>query len=260
VRFSEILDSLRSHDSVWTADVSEDWLQGRSVFGGVQAALALRVMRASVPRDVPLRVLQIVFVAPVDAGRITLRTEVLRAGKSVTHVEARILDGGKTAAIAVGLFGRGRRSDVQVTPRPPTYPVQSSVPRTLATTLPAFAQHFTVRWLRGAEPFSGADMPMSLIEADMKDVAHATEEHVVAIADFPPPLAFSFLKTLAPGSSLTWTLEMLGGALENVPLEGWRLHAELIAARDGYTDQSILVCSPDGEPVAISRQSMVVFG
>jgi hypothetical protein len=36
--------------------------------------------------------------------------------------------------------------------------------------------------------------------------------------------------------------------------------AELVAARDGYTSQSVMLWAPDGTPVAISRQSMLVFG
>ncbi|HVH33257.1 MAG TPA: hypothetical protein VM847_03985, partial [Tahibacter sp.] len=43
------------------------------------------------------------------------------------------------------------------------------------------------------------------------------------------------------------------------PAEGWRVDAELVAARDGYTSQSTWIVAPDGRPIALSRQSMVVF-
>lgn len=36
----------------------EAWTQGRTIFGGLQAALVLRAMRGLVPQAVPLRVLQ----------------------------------------------------------------------------------------------------------------------------------------------------------------------------------------------------------
>src|SRR5258708_40201601 len=120
--FSEILDSLEGGDGAWTSAVSEDWMQGRSVFGGLQGALALRAMRAFVPREIPLRALQVVFVAPVEAGRVSLRAETLRTGKNVVHVEARILAGGRTSCMAVGVFGRGRASQVELLPRPPPRP------------------------------------------------------------------------------------------------------------------------------------------
>jgi hypothetical protein len=59
---------------------------------------------------------------------------------------------------------------------------------------------------------------------------------------------------------MTWTLEMLTDSVSDMPLEGYRLDAEIVAGLDGYTSQSVLVWGPGGRPVALSRQSMVVFG
>lgn len=46
MRFSEAMQTVTRHGDGWQATVSEDWLQGRSAFGGLQAALA-RVRCAS---------------------------------------------------------------------------------------------------------------------------------------------------------------------------------------------------------------------
>jgi hypothetical protein len=40
----------------------------------------------------------------------------------------------------------------------------------------------------------------------------------------------------------------------------WRLDAELVAGRDGYTSQSVMVWGPEGRPIALSQKSMFVFG
>ena len=57
--FSEVLASMRPQpDGTLKVVVPEDWLQGRSVFGGLQMALAGRAMRSVLPadrRDLPLR-------------------------------------------------------------------------------------------------------------------------------------------------------------------------------------------------------------
>jgi hypothetical protein len=45
-----------------------------------------------------------------------------------------------------------------------------------------------------------------------------------------------------------------------VPLSGWRMEAELVAARDGYTSQSVMLFAPSGEAIARTQQSMLVFG
>ena len=63
-----------------------------------------------------------------------------------------------------------------------------------------------------------------------------------------------------PGSSMTWMLELCREDFAALPLDGWRIDAELVAARDGYTSQSTLIHAPHGALAAISRQSMVVFG
>ena len=55
-------------------------------------------------------------------------------------------------------------------------------------------------------------------------------------------------------------LELLRDPYDDLGMNDWRVDAELIAARDGYTNQSVMLWGPGGEPVALSRQSMVVFG
>ena len=42
--YSQVLATVRSHDGGWTAEVPESWAQGRTIFGGLQAALAVRAM------------------------------------------------------------------------------------------------------------------------------------------------------------------------------------------------------------------------
>jgi hypothetical protein len=83
---------------------------------------------------------------------------------------------------------------------------------------------------------------------------------VIAIADLIPPIALSHLRKPSPGSSLTWMLEFIADDFAHLALENWRVDAELVFAGDGYTSQSAMIWGPGGIPVALSRQSMVVFG
>lgn len=245
----------------WIARVPADWLQGRSTFGGLQSALALRALRSVAPEH-PLRVLQTTFIAPVGEGAMRIVPSVLRAGKTTIHAEAKIFDGSTLAALVVGVFGKSRPSEIRVVPRQPVVDRSRIValPRG-AGFVPAFLQHFDTRWLRGGPPGSGATSTEAVVEVDLRDTGPVTEAHVVAIADVTPPVALSMLKASSPGSSLTWTLEMLREeAFEALPLGTWRLDVELVAGGGGYTSQSEIVWGPGGEPIAISRQSMVVFG
>jgi acyl-CoA thioesterase len=260
--FSQVLAAAVADRGGLTTPVPPDWLQGRSLFGGLQVALAVRAMRLLVPPDLPLRVVQTTFLAPVPAGPVHARAQVLRTGKNVTHVEARLLAGDQTACLVVGVFGRGRPSGVTVAP-PPSAPLPAgadAIPPVPPLGVAAFTQYFTMRWVDGDLPFSGSTRPDVRIEVSLRDEGPTSEEHLVAIADAPPPHALSFLREPVFGSSLTWTLELLAHDFDRWSLQGWLLDVELAAARDGYTSQSILVRAPGGAPVALSRQSMVVFG
>lgn len=258
--FSEVLGSLRGGNGQWTATVPEPWSQGRSLFGGLQSALALRAMRKVLPRHLPLRVLQTTFIAPVLPGEVHVTARVVREGKSAVHVEAHFVDGDQTLAALIGIFGAGRESQVHLLPRQPAVDAQSPVESRYHPGMPQFTRYFRQRWLKGSPPFTGVTLPYAVIEVGVDDSAVTAEEHVVAIADAIPPVALSHLTRPAPGSSMAWTLEMLRDQFDDLPLQGWRLDVEMLAARNGYINQAVMVWGPGGEPVALSRQCMVIFG
>ena len=257
--YSVLMSRVEGGPGEANVQVPDDWLQGRTLFGGLQAAIALKAMR-SLMSEAPLRSLQATFVAPVPGGLVQARARVLRSGRNATHVEARIVDGEQTLALVVGVFGLARESSVRVEPRQPAIAADQAVEMAYVPgAAPAFTQHFKARWLRGGLPFSGATERENVIELGMRDAGPATEYHVVAMADFIPPIALSFLKERVPAASLTWMLELLSDDVSALPLEGWRMDAHVRAARDGYTHQSLELWGPGGVPVALGRQTMVVF-
>jgi acyl-CoA thioesterase len=260
ISFSQLMRRAKRERGSVELDVSSDWMQGRSVFGGLQVVVALEAMRTYVPSTV-LRTLQATFVAPVPEGVVAARAQVLRQGKSATHVEARLVGGGETLATVIGVFGRARSSKAVRSLRRPEVAVDEPLDLVYVPgAFPSFTQHFAARWLRGPLPFSAQPSHEQIVEVAMKDEGPATEGHVVAIADFIPPIALSYLDAPAPASTLTWMLEFLRDDVASLPLTGWRVDAELVAARDGYTSQAVTVWAPDGTAAALSHQSMLVFG
>ena len=260
--FSVLLSRIHASEGASTLDVPEDWLQGRTLFGGLQAVVGLAAMRSLAP-DAPLRSLQVTFLAPVPGGPVTARAKILRSGKSATHVEARIVDGDNTLAIMVGVFGLPRTSAVTLRPQQPRVTPEDPVELPFVPGVaPNFTQHFRARWIAGGRPWSGIQKPDSVIELAMRDRGNATESHVVAMADFLPPIALSYLKTPVAAASLTWMLELLTEDVSSLslPLDGWRIDATMTAAHGGYINQSSTLWGPGGVPVALGRQTMVVFG
>lgn len=256
--YSQLLARMEAGVGEARVEVPEDWLQGRTLFGGLQAAIALRAMRTLVP-EAPLRSLQTTFVGPVPGGPVRASARVLRSGKNATHVEARIVDGEATLAVMVAVFGLARDSSVRIVPRQPAASPGNATEMRYVPGAPSFTQHFKARWIAGGLPFSGATEHDNVIELGMRDAGPATEYHVVAMADFIPPIALSFLTERAAAASLNWMLELLADDVSALPLEGWRLDAHLTAAAAGYTHQSLELWGPGGVPVALGRQTMVVF-
>jgi acyl-coenzyme A thioesterase PaaI-like protein len=260
--FSQLLASAVREADTWKLDVPEDWMQGRTAFGGLQVAFALHAMRWLLP-SVPLRTLQTTFLAPV-AGCMRARARVLRQGKNVALVEARLGDDAAPQAIVIGAFGVARSSVVERDVERPQIAFSRDhhagpsfdEPRDGA---PGFARHFEVRRLLGRPPFSGDTTHHHVLDVRFEDGDRTTEAQLIAIADFIPPIGMSFLQTPAPGSTLTWMLELLVEDLSAVRPGAFRVHAELVAARNGYTSQAVTVFAPDGTALALSHQHMLVF-
>ena len=264
MRFSEIVRSMTPADGGMSVDLPDVWLQGRTIFGGLQSAVLVRAMRAHVGDAVPLRSLQVSFIAPVPAGRVLVTTRVLRQGKSVAQVEARIAVDGQDACVSLGIFGATRESKLSIEPpRPvaPAKPEADSKPLPFITgRSPAFAQHVEMRFGAGRFPFTGGAEPKTQIWCRFKDEPVVDESVLIGIADLPPSPALSVLTTIVIASSMTWTLEFLRHDWDPTVTTGWLFDLEANAARDGYVNQTGVLWSGDGKAVALSRQTVVVFG
>lgn len=266
--FSEVLGSVKEQDGAWTAAIPDSWAQGRTSFGGLLAALAVRALRGLVPAAAPLRVLQTTFIAPVPAGTVRIEARVLRSGKSATHAEARIIDQGQVACLVVGIFGTARESAITIELPPPglaVKPEQALAFPWIEGVTPAFTRNTVMRWATGKLPFMGATEPKTQIYVGFRDEPFAGngplgEAQLIGYADIIPSPAISMLRKPAPASSLTWTLEILtddyGPARDGL----WLMDAEVSAGRQGYLSQTATLWSPEWQAFALSRQSVVAFG
>jgi hypothetical protein len=122
------------------------------------------------------------------------------------------------------------------------------------------ANRLHARWLRGQPPFSGGRESEQILDLAIDDEGPASEATIMAMADFIPPIAFSQLSAPAAGSTVSWMLEMLVDRVDHLPTSGFRVEAEMVAARDGYTSQAVKLFAASGEPIALGHQSMLVFG
>jgi acyl-CoA thioesterase len=125
---------------------------------------------------------------------------------------------------------------------------------------PVFTRHFRVRWRRGQPPFTGDHERQHVLELGLGDDGPTREEHLMAFADFIPPIGLCHLQVPAPSSTLTWMMEVFLDRFDDLPLDGWLVEAEMSAARGGFTHQSVTLWAPDGRLAALGHQTMLIFG
>mgnify|MGYP000016453562 CR=1 FL=1 len=88
--FAAMLERVADAPEAASLQLPSDWMQGRAGYGGLLGALALKSMRSLVPPERKVRSLLIAFVGPVGPGDFTIQSQALRAGKSVTQLEAKL--------------------------------------------------------------------------------------------------------------------------------------------------------------------------
>jgi acyl-CoA thioesterase len=93
----------------YTATIDTAWDLAMVPQGGVLGAIAARAMAAELRNGQPLRSFHGVFASPVPAGDVDIDVAVVRAGRSVSQVQATVQPPGATAGFsAIATFGNTR--------------------------------------------------------------------------------------------------------------------------------------------------------
>ena len=262
--FAQLLKAVRSHPQALV--IPAVWGQGRAGFGGLAVALVFETMRSQVPVERPVRSLAITFVGPLALDQpVSFEAEVLREGKAVSQVLGRALQNGQVVTLVQGSFGASRTSqiDVPALPAPTMKAVEACVelPYIQGVT-PEFTRYLAMRWGEGGLPFSNNPSRhmggwVRLREHD--PVEPLQEAHLLALVDAWPPAVLPHLASPAAGSSLTWTIEFMQPFPALTTLDWCLYQAEVEHARDGYGHIAAGLWSPNGELIALSRQTVTVF-
>jgi len=248
--------------------VTQDWQQGRTLFGGLLSALSAQAMRDVCGADWPMRALQTNFVGPVALGTFHVDVTLLRQGKNVRQVKAMVVqaDASGTEQVCgtlLGVFGGGRRSEIPtrqpVQPPVPLAPEAAMVLPYLPGVTPNFTQHLEFRLAEGAFPFSGSDSWLTRYHLRLKNAEGVDAElQAILLTDAGPSPALSQAKTFAPASSVSWALE-LRPVSQLDPTGLWRLDQDTVAYGDGYANDRAHLWTPDGQLAALGYQVVAVY-
>lgn len=261
--FSGILEALGGSGNN-TVEVSGEWAQGRALFGGLAAAITMEPVMRHVDPDRELRSASIAFVGPLSPGVVHVTPRALREGGSVSQFQAEAAQDGEVKTSVLASFGKARASGA-VMPAEPA--VGAPAPDEVEPVIyrkgvnPAFTRFFEYRYCIGSLPFTGATT------RDMGGWIRFRDEagplgplQLLGLIDAWPPATLPLLTERAPSSSLTWFVEFVQ-PLPAIEANDWLLYqATLNHARDGYGQTQARLWTRAGDLIALSRQTVTVFG
>ena len=254
----QILAAARATDGGLIATIPEDWMQGRTSYGGLSSALALEAARKLGDGLPPLRSATINFVGPL-AGEVTVRAKILRRGRNATWASAEVSGEGGAGLTATFVFMGPVESSLHLNQAPPPAGLiapEDALPLR-APQAPGFTQHFERRYAlpRGDEAKPEIAWWVRLIDRADIDPMVA----MLVIADALPPAVMPLMSRWLPVSSMTWLVNLL--TPEPVTRDGWwLLRAAASYAENGCSSQDMAIWNADGAPIAAGMQSVAVFG
>jgi acyl-CoA thioesterase len=258
--FRETLASLAQEGDDYVIDAPEEWAQGRTLYGGMQGALAHEAVKRAHGDLGPLRSAQFGFVGPA-AGRLRFRSEILRRGRSSAIVSAECLSEEGVAARGMFVFGAARESAIahDFAPRFEAPPPDACAPYHKNTKpLPGFLGQFEFRLASGARLFETDKQPEFAVWARFRDdVGDDAVTAQLAMGDATPAAVLVSCAKLAPVSTMTWQIDFRQPV---APLNGWRLlWTSSESAADGYSMQNMRIYDERGVTVASGRQVVAIF-
>ena len=179
-------------DGAYDARMDHGWWVGRGPNGGYVAAVLLRALTEAVADPGrPPRSLTVHYTAPPAEGPVRIDTRVERTGRSLTTVSARMTQGGRLLALALGAFSAPRPDGhdfVDAAPPEAGAPGDGRASRAPDERLPPIARRWELRATIGGRPFSGGGEAVTGGWLRLADPRHADALVVTAMTDAWFPL------------------------------------------------------------------------
>lgn len=258
--FDRLLAATHVAGGAFHAHVAEDWMQGRTAYGGLSAALALAAVRATQPVAHPLRSAQIAFAGPVAGDNVTT-TEMLRQGRSSQFATATVRSGETVGTHALFHFAAARQSAIAATdlPMPKVADPEVLPDRPRSSGLPAFMAHYDMRFAGGEALASGAARGEILAWVRYREPVVADPMiALLALADALPPAAFTQFPAPAPISTTSWQMHFL---TETPATEDgwWLIHSHGRHAAHGFSAQDMRIWNRRGQAIATGGQGVALY-
>ena len=247
-------------------DISNEWNQGRGIYGGVPSAAMVHAMQRALDRpEAVLRTLTVHCCRPLQAGPSRVSVSPIRVGRRVAQYSASVTQGGLVTNQATASFASSRTTadlswvEVRMPSVPPALDIAPvAIDRRGG---PRFAQFFEYRFVPDVLPMSGSSTARLQTWIRPKDCAVMDALHVVGILDAGAPAVLSRLTKARAMASVDFRMQLFG----SVPLQGvepeahWFLDTHARVVGDGYSEQMTWLFAPDGRPIGTCQQLIAIF-
>lgn len=244
---------LAAIDSDAGVTIPDTWLQGRTAYGGLSAAIALTAALQAYPDLPPLRSAQIAFIGPLG-GTVRPHVTQLRRGRTAAFVQCDLFAGDALGLRALFIFMHAQDSHVD---RPA--PVRADLPAKGAPFTPPpsvkFAHYFELLDGRG-DALEDACVTRWARLREREGLHPAVE--MLAIGDVLPPAAMTLFKKPGPISTMSWQVNFLSDPPRS--MDGWWLvETRADHAQHGSSSQQMQVWNSAGLLNATALQSVALF-
>lgn len=240
----------------FATDIDPDWFVQTGPNGGYVAALLMRAFVTVVDEPVrAARSLSVHYLQPAAAGPARVEVDVLRAGRSLSFLSARLIQGERLVATATAAFGSGRSDLAFQTVRPPDdlpAPEELTPPETPEGLTPPIARRLDYRPTGLPRLLSGADAEfwcwLRLREPGLVD---ATVLSLYVDAMIPALFLRATTPVLVPTVDLTVHLR----SSPRDGYDGWCLgHVRTRTVTEGFAEEDCDIYDDRGVLLAQSRQ------
>ncbi len=256
MKLSDILAQMRRGEATHSVSIPSTWHQGRTVYGGLSAALAYHAASLVADDLPPLLSGQVAFSGPLS-GDVEIRTQILRRGRNSAFVKSEIVQGGDVGLSCTFVFMARRESHVDfeafVCPDFPAIPADGAT----RSGPPEFFTHNIdypeKRLILGQNKARLANWHRL---KDRGGVDPVTD--LICMGDALPPSAMGLMKKEGMISSINWQFNLLTDS-PHTENGWWFLESETHHAIHGASSQFMTVWNSGGAPMMTGMQSVALF-
>jgi acyl-CoA thioesterase len=254
----------------WRARLDRSWWIALGPNGGYMAAVLLRAIDAEVAdADRAPRSLTVHYVSRPESEDVEIVTSVVRAGRSLTTVAARMVQGERVIAVALAALSQPRRLREPIVLSEACLPAVTPLARAerwqAAAGSPAaeFHRNLEMRWAAAVTPFSGSAAAHSAAWARLAEPVRPDAPVLALFADALPPAIFSVATGfggIGPVPTIDLTIHFraplppAGVAPDDFVL----LHFATRLVSEGFLEEDGEIWSADGTLLAQSRQLAIL--